>query len=65
MTTPDPSPATNGTDDHHGMGGRYEVIDGRRVLVQRTQEAPAADAPVADPLAPEPTEGESDGTAIA
>lgn len=24
-------------DEHHGLGGSYEVVDGQRVLVERTQ----------------------------
>lgn len=24
-------------DEHHGMGGHYELVDGKRVLVHRTQ----------------------------
>ena len=44
-------------DEHHGLGGRYVVVNGERRLVQRTEETPAESAtaqPVPAPAAPLP-----------
>ena len=36
--TPQNTPAA---DEHQGVGGLYEMVDGKRQLVSRTQVAPA------------------------
>lgn len=36
-----PAP-TAWSDEHHGAGGAYELVNGQRVLVGRTQAATAA-----------------------
>lgn len=34
-----PAQAATPRDEHHGQGGHYEMRDGKRVLVQRTDNA--------------------------
>lgn len=40
-STPQNSPATPAADEHQGVGGLYEMVDGKRQLVARTQMAQA------------------------
>lgn len=52
--------STTATDEHHGRGGMYTVVNGQRVLVERTQadhETSAADTTQsATPVNPATTE---------
>lgn len=52
-TAPAPSPATQApaslsVDEFHGLGGEYEVVDGVRRLVSRTEVKDPTRAPAAD-----------------
>ncbi|MGJ7611834.1 MULTISPECIES: hypothetical protein [unclassified Variovorax] len=37
----DANPAAPSADEHAGKGGMYQLVDGRRELVERTAQVPA------------------------
>lgn len=55
-------------DENHGQGGSYVIQDGKRVLVERTQDAPDGNGPrpaVEQPAADTPAPAQSVNTVTA